>query len=94
MNSTYTGALVYTVLVVGAFYFFFYRPQQRQRKAMSELLAALSPGDEVMTASGMVGKVVRLADDLVYLEVAEGVVVRIAKGAIMSRRAPGAPAGE
>lgn len=94
MNQTYTGALIYTVIVIGAFYFFWYRPQQRQRKAMAELFAMLAPGDEVMTASGMIGKVVRLDDDIALLEVADGVVVRFAKGAILSRRTVGTPSGE
>jgi preprotein translocase subunit YajC len=89
MRSDYTGALLYTVLVVAAFYFLWFRPQQRQRKALAEVLAALTPGDEVMTASGMIGKVVRVADDVVHLEIAEGVVARFAKGAIVSRRLPG-----
>jgi preprotein translocase subunit YajC len=68
MNNSYIGALLYAVLIIAAFYFLWYRPQQRQRKAMGEMLSVLAPGDEVMTASGMIGKVVRIADDTVHLE--------------------------
>lgn len=89
MNNSYLGALLYAVLLIAGFYFLWYRPQQRQRKAMAELLSVLVPGDEVMTASGMIGKVVRIADDTVHLEIAEGVVARFVKGAIVGRRTPG-----
>ena len=92
MNNSYIGALLYAVLIIAAFYFLWYRPQQRQRKAMAEMLSVLVPGDEVMTASGMIGKVVRIADDTVHLEIAEGVVARFVKGAIVSRRTPGGDA--
>jgi preprotein translocase subunit YajC len=89
MRSDYTGALIYAVVVVAAFYFLWFRPQQRQRKVLAEVLAALAPGDEVMTASGMIGRVVRVGEEIVQLEIAEGVVARFAKGAIVSRRLPG-----
>lgn len=89
MSANYTAALLYTVVIVAAFYFVWFRPQQRQRKAMVDLMASLAPGDEVMTAGGMVGTVIEVTDDVVRIEIASGVVVRFAKGAVVSRRQPG-----
>ncbi len=54
------------------FYFFMWRPQSKRAKEHKELLGGLSKGDEVITAGGILGKVVNLNDDYVVLEVSEG----------------------
>lgn len=53
------------------FYMFMWRPQSKRAKAHKELLGGLSKGDEVLTAGGILGKVVRLNDDYVVLQVCE-----------------------
>jgi preprotein translocase subunit YajC len=79
-------AVGYAAVVFGAMYFLWIAPQQKQRKVQAAMLAALLPGDEVVTASGIYGRVVSLDDDGARLEIATGVVVRIAKGAIVARK--------
>jgi preprotein translocase subunit YajC len=54
------------------FYFFMWRPQSKRAKEHKELLNGISKGDEVITAGGILGKVVNLNDDYVVLEVSEG----------------------
>lgn len=54
------------------FYFFMWRPQSKRAKEHKELIGGLSKGDEVITAGGILGKVVNLNDDYVVLEVSEG----------------------
>lgn len=54
------------------FYVFMWRPQSKRAKEHRELLGGLSKGDEVITAGGVIGKVVNLNDDYVVLEVCEG----------------------
>ncbi len=54
------------------FYFFMWRPQSKRAKEHKELLGGLSKGDEVITAGGILGKVVNLNDDYIVLEVSEG----------------------
>ncbi len=54
------------------FYFFMWRPQAKRAKEHKELLGGLSKGDEVITAGGILGKVVNLNDDYIVLEVSEG----------------------
>ncbi|MGB0205115.1 MAG: preprotein translocase subunit YajC [Neptuniibacter sp.] len=54
------------------FYFFMWRPQSKRAKEHKELIGGLTKGDEVITAGGILGKVVNLNDDYVVLEVSEG----------------------
>jgi preprotein translocase subunit YajC len=63
-------------------YFAFIRPQQRRVRTQQALLAQLAVGDEVISSSGIYGTVTALDDDVVTLEIAEGVEVRVAKLAI------------
>jgi preprotein translocase subunit YajC len=79
--------LYFGVLIVG-FYFLLVRPQRKQMAARRALVAAVQVGDEVVTAGGIHGTVSYLDDDIIGLEIAPGVVIRIAKGAISAR--PGA----
>lgn len=81
MNQTLSTVL-YLVVVIGLFYLLFLRPQQKQRKELLEMLAALKPGDRVMTQGGFVGIVRTMDEEFIELELAPNVVVRIAKGAI------------
>jgi preprotein translocase subunit YajC len=77
--------LLYMALIVGVFYFLWYRPQQAQRKKVREMMAALAPGDRVMTAGGLIGTVRSMEGDVFDIEFAEGVVVKVTKRAIIER---------
>lgn len=61
------------------FYFFMWRPQAKRAKDHKNLINELSKGDEVITAGGILGKVVKLNDDYVVLEVSEGVEMTFQK---------------
>src|SRR5690554_4118833 len=61
------------------FYFFMWRPQAKRAKDHKNLIAGLAKGDEVITAGGIIGKVVRLTDDYVVLEVNEGTELKFQK---------------
>lgn len=84
-GSDFTLTILYMVLIVGVFYFLWYRPQQAQRKKAREMMAALAPGDRIMTAGGIIGVLRAFEGDLVEVEIAEGVVVRVTKRAIIER---------
>jgi preprotein translocase subunit YajC len=77
--------LAYFALIVGVFYFLWYRPQQAQRKKAREMLAALAPGDRIMTAGGLIGVLRSMDTDMVEVEIADGVVVTFTKRAIIER---------
>ena len=74
--------IVWLVLMVGAFYLLLWRPQQRRMAMVRALQSQLQQGDEVLTTSGIYGRVVRLGDDDAELEIAPGTVIRVARGAI------------
>ena len=84
-GSDPTLAIIYAAAILGVFYFRWYRPQQAQRKKVKELMAALAPGDRVMTAGGLVGTVRSIDGDMIGVEIAEGVVVRFTLRAIIER---------
>jgi preprotein translocase subunit YajC len=85
MNSQTVTTLLYMALIVGVFYFLWYRPQQAQRKKAREMMAALAPGDRVMTAGGLIGSLRAIDDDTIDVEIADGVVVKFTKRAIIER---------
>ncbi len=74
--------IVYIVVLIAFFYFFLYRPQVNQRRAQQALIASLAVNDQVVTAGGLYGTIRAIDDDVVELEIASGVVVRMAKAAI------------
>jgi preprotein translocase subunit YajC len=79
-------AVVWLILLpAAAFYFLLWRPQQRRMAAVRVLQSSLDENDEVMTTSGIYGRVTRLGDDDVDLEIAPGTVIRLARGAIAER---------
>ena len=59
------------VLLIAVFYFLLIRPENKKKKALSEMRDSLSVGDEVTTIGGIVGKVVHIKDDLVTIETSE-----------------------
>ena len=74
--------LVFIGLIFVAMYFLMIRPQRRRLREQQDMQRSISEGDEVLTTSGVYGFVVAMEDDIVWLEIAENVEIRIAKGAI------------
>jgi preprotein translocase subunit YajC len=68
------------------------RPQQKRMKLHQAMLAALKRGDQVVLSSGLMGKVVRVEDKEVGVEIATGVTVKVVKAMISDVRAKGEPA--
>lgn len=65
------------VLIFAVFYFLLIRPQQKKAKEHQQMLGRLKRNDEVMTSGGIYGKVMALTDDVVTLEVAPNVRLRV-----------------
>lgn len=78
--------LVVIIALVAAFYFLMIRPNQRRRMQAMRETRAFDVGDEVV-AGGMVGRVVRIGDGDVDVEVADGVNITFVSGAVQSRAA-------
>ncbi len=74
--------------MVGAIYLLLWRPQQRRIAAVRQLQSQIQAGDEVLTTSGIYGRITRLGDADAELEIAPGTVIHIARGAIGQRIEP------
>lgn len=80
------------LLMVVLFYFMLIRPQQKRAKEHQNMLANLKRNDSVVLSSGVLGKIVRVEDKEVGVEIAQGVTVKVVKGMITEVRAKGEPA--
>ena len=80
------------LMIGGLFYIMIWRPQQKRMKDHTSMLGALKRGDNVVLNSGMIGKVVRVEDKEVGLEIAQGVTVKVVKSMIAEVRGKGEPA--
>lgn len=76
--------LIFLGLMIAVFYFFIIRPQRQRQKAQQELSASLEIGDEVRTIGGIHGRILRMDDDTVVIEVEEG-RLRVGRRAVGSR---------
>lgn len=84
--------LIPTVLIVGIMYFLMIRPQQRRLKEHQALIAAIRRGDTVVTAGGIIGKVTKVEDQELQLEVADGVRIKVLRSTVSEVRGKGEPA--
>ncbi|CAN5588864.1 preprotein translocase subunit YajC [soil metagenome] len=93
-SSNSTGAMIAQfaplVLIFVVFYFLLIRPQQKRMKEHKVKLEAVKKGDQVITGGGLVGKVVRVDEVYVDVELAQGVKVKAVKSTLTDVLAPGA----
>ena len=87
-------AFVPYVAIFAIFYFLMIRPQQRRAKQHRELVGAAQKGDTVVTAGGLIGKIVRVmdTDGEVEIEIAPNVKVRVVKATLSDVRNAKLPA--
>ncbi|MDH3559715.1 MAG: preprotein translocase subunit YajC [Gammaproteobacteria bacterium] len=72
------------ILIFVVFYFLLIRPQSKKAKEHKQMVAALAKGDEVVTSGGLLGKITKVGDNFVELEVAEGTRLKIQRQAVAS----------
>ena len=77
------GSFLPLILMFVAMYFLMIRPQQKRAKEQKAMMEALAKGDEVATAGGLLGKVTKLGDVYLTLELAPGVEVQLQRSAII-----------
>ena len=78
------------LLIFLIFYFLMIRPQQRRMKAHQAMLAAVKKNDTAVTNGGLIGKVTKVDDHEVELEIASGVKVKVIKSMLSDVRPHGA----
>jgi preprotein translocase subunit YajC len=72
------------ILIFVVFYFLLIRPQMKRAKEQRKMIEALQKGDEVVTSGGMLGKVTKVGDQYVSLEIADGVVTHVQKSTVQT----------
>lgn len=73
------------VLMFAVFFFLIILPQSRKAKKQAEFLSKLTKGDQVVTQSGIYGKIVGIADKVITLEIAQNVKIRVDRQTIAGR---------
>ena len=76
------GFFLPMIVIFVAFYFLLIRPQQKRQKAHTALISALSTGDEVVTAGGILGKVTAVSEHYATLRIADDVEVKVQKSTV------------
>jgi preprotein translocase subunit YajC len=87
------GSLIWVfpyVAIFVIFYFLLIRPQQRRMKAHRAMVDAVKKNDTAITAGGMIGKVTKVDDNEVEIEIATGVKVKVIKSTLSDIRPHGA----
>ena len=82
MTSTLTSMLPLVLMFV-VLYFLMIRPQMKRQKELRAMIDAIAKGDEVATTGGLVGRVVGLDEQFLQVELAQGVVVQLQRGAVV-----------
>lgn len=80
-----TEFLLVLALTFGGVFVFFILPQRRREQAHQAMVASLQVGDEVILGAGVYGRIVDLGPEDMELEVAPGVVLRVARMAVLRR---------
>jgi preprotein translocase subunit YajC len=92
------GNMLFLIAIFfGIFYFMIIRPQQRQQKTHKAYLDSLKKGDEVITNGGLIGRIAAVQGDVLTLEIANNVRVRVLKDQVNRPfvvKEPPAPAAE
>ncbi|MBC7215164.1 MAG: preprotein translocase subunit YajC [Burkholderiaceae bacterium] len=81
LMSSLTGMMPLVLMFV-VLYFIMIRPQMKRQKEHRAMIEALAKGDEVVTSGGLVGKVTRLSEGFLHLEVASGVEIQVQRSAV------------
>jgi preprotein translocase subunit YajC len=70
------------IAIFVVFYFLLIRPQQKKAKEARAMLDALQKGDEIVTAGGVLGKISKLGDQYLTVEIASGIEIMVQRGAV------------
>ncbi|MFO7784929.1 MAG: preprotein translocase subunit YajC [Thermodesulfobacteriota bacterium] len=76
------GAFIPLILMFAIFYFLLIRPQQKKAKEHKSMVAALKKGDRVISSGGLHGTVTGITDDVITMEVAPKVRVKVSRGSV------------
>jgi preprotein translocase subunit YajC len=76
------GQVIFFAGFILIFYFLIWRPQSKRAKEHKALMSGLNKGDEIVTSGGMAGKISKVTDDFIVVEVADNVEIKVQKVAV------------
>jgi preprotein translocase subunit YajC len=79
-------------MIIGIMYFMMIRPQQKRLKEHRDMVANIRRGDTVVTSGGIIGKVAKVEDNELQIEIADGVRIKVLRGTISEIRGKTEPA--
>ena len=82
LMSSLTGMLPLVLMFV-VLYFVMIRPQMKRQKEHRAMIDALAKGDEIATAGGVLGKVTRMSEGTLHIEVANGVEIQVQRASVV-----------
>ena len=85
MDSGPLSSLIFLGFLIAIFYFMLIRPQKKRIEEHRKLVESVNPGDEIITMTGLYGRVRTIGDEDVEVEIAPGTNVRFLKSAIGRR---------
>ena len=88
-GSPIFGSVLMWGLIIAIFYFLLIRPQSQRMKKHRAMVEGAKRGDTVVTGGGIVGKVIRVKDDEVQVEIADNVRVNVLKSTLSDVRVKG-----
>lgn len=77
-------SLIFLLLIIVVFYFFMIRPQMKKQKEATSFRGSLQKGDKVSTNGGIYGKINDVKETTILLEIADKVIVKVDKSAVMA----------
>ena len=84
-------APLFLLVLFGVMWFFMIRPQQQRLKKQRLLVMTIQPGDEVVTAGGVIGTLTEVSDREVTLDTGNGQLLRVVRSAISAKLGPELP---
>ena len=77
------GSMLPLVLMFVVLYFVMIRPQMKRQKEAKSMIEALAKGDEVVTTGGMLGKISKIGESYLTVEISSGVEIQVQRGAVV-----------
>lgn len=82
-GSAWSGMIMIVAMIV-IFYFFMIRPQNKKQKELKKARESMKKGDKIVSAGGIHGRIKDMKDNVVMMEVAPGVVIKIDKASVFA----------
>jgi preprotein translocase subunit YajC len=77
------GMFLPLILIIVVFYFFMIRPQMKRQKETQKFRDALQRGDKVVTSGGIYGRIDEIKEQIIYLEVAPNIKLKVDKSVVL-----------